>query len=388
MNGIDAKNLAFLIRLRVHGFMGVIIALSLLTFTGCSSISYLSHVTAGHLRIMYSRLPIKDVLTTDQLSIESRNKLKLVLEVRSYGSDALGLPRNKSYTVYSQISGPYLGWNVYAAPRFSVEPTTWCFPIAGCVMYQGFFSEKAALEFLKKTKEKDLDVFIWPFTGYSTLGWWDDPVVSSQLTMDPIHLAGMIIHELAHQLLYVPGDSRFSEAFAVTVERAGVLQWLKSSGRDALVPQALDIWLKEDLMASIVLKTRTQLMDLYRTETDAESLQQKKIALFHGLKEDLRQMSCSGTNLSKVCDPDFEPNNAFLVPLDTYYSLVPLFRSILDSLGGDLPQFYSIVKQIGDLPFEKRQREIESLKRNLKRVVTSQGSHFTNVPQSSPEPQT
>jgi predicted aminopeptidase len=171
----------------------------------------------------------------------------------------------------------------------------------------------------------------------------------------------MIIHELAHQLLYVSGDSRFSEAFAVTVERAGVLQWLKSSGREALVPQALDIWLKEDLMASAVLKSRAQLMDLYGRETNPESLQQKKIALFHGLKEDLCQVNWAGANLPKICDPGFELNNAYLVPIDTYYSLVPLFQDILDSLGGDLPQFYSKMRQIGQLPFEKRRREIESL---------------------------
>jgi predicted aminopeptidase len=388
MNGINTIKLAFLIRLRGRALMDVIITLSLLAFTGCSSISYLSHVTAGHLRIMHSRQPIEDVLTTGKLNREEANKLRLVLEVRSYASNALGLPRNKSFTVYSQIAGPYVGWNVYATPRFSVEPTTWCFPIAGCVVYQGFFSEKAALEFAKRTREKDLDVFVWPFTGYSTLGWWDDPVVSSQLTMDPIHLAGMVIHELAHQKLYIPGDSRFSEAFAVTVERAGVLQWLTSSGREDLVPQTLDMWLKEDLMASVVLRTRAQLIDLYKAETDSEPLQQKKIALFHGLKEDLRQVSCPGINPSRICDPDFEPNNAFLVPLDTYYSLVPLFQSILDSLGGDLRRFYSKVKQIGDLPFDKRQREIESLQRNSKRVVTSQGLHFTNVPQSHPEPLT
>jgi predicted aminopeptidase len=314
---------------------------------------------------MRARVPIESILKTDQLSVESKDKLKLVLEVRAYAGEELGLPKNKSYTMVSQINDEYLGWNVYAAPKFSVEPIKWCFPIAGCVVYRGFFSAKGAIEFARKMEGKDLDTFIEPFSGYSTLGWCDDPVLSSQLGLDPIRLAGLIIHELAHQKFYVSGDSRFNEAFAVTVERAGLLRWLKSTGGDALITQALQMWDEEDLMVSEVLKARTQLMNLYGSELNIQSLMQRKISIFQDLKAELCRVSCAGLDFPKMNGEEFELNNAYLVPIDTYYSLVPVFQSILDSFGGSLPQFYKKVEELGKLPFEKRQREIESLKENI-----------------------
>ena len=346
--------------------LSVLVVLLSLAIGGCSSVSYLSQAIAGHLRIMRSRVPIENVLRTNHLSVESKNKLKLVLEVRAYAGEQLELPRNKSYTVYSQINDEYLGWNVYAAPRFSVEPIKWCFPIAGCVVYRGFFSKKEALEFAGKMEQKGIDVFIGPFNAYSTLGWCDDPVLSSQLGLNPIRLAGLIIHELAHQKFYVSGDSRFNEAFAVTVERAGVLRWLKSTGREALTIQALEMWDKEDLMVSDILRARTQLRNLYLSELNPEALVQKKTSILQDLKADLCRVSCAGVNLTKMNGEEFELNNAYLVPIDTYYSLVPVFQSMLRGLGGSLPQFFKKVEELGELPFEKRQREIESLKESMK----------------------
>ncbi len=344
--------------------LSILAALLFSALCGCSTVSYFSQAVAGHLRIMRSRVPIENVLKTDHLSSEDKDKLKLVLEVRAYASGRLGLPRNKSYTGYSEIRGEYPGWNVYAAPEFSVEPVKWCFPVAGCVIYRGFFSKEGALEFAGKMQGKGLDVFIGPFNAYSTLGWCDDPVLSSQLRLDPIRLAGLIIHELAHQEFYLSGDSRFNEAFAVTTERAGVARWLKSTGRDPLITQAAEMWGKEDLMASEILKARTRLMDLYLNETNPESLVKGKISIFQKLKTDLSRVSSAGMSPPGVNREEFELNNAYLVPIDTYYSLVPVFQRILDSLDGSLPQFFIKVKELGALPFDKRQRELESLKKS------------------------
>jgi predicted aminopeptidase len=339
----------------------------ILAASGCSSVSYLSQAVAGNFRIMRARVPIEKMLETNQLSAENKDKLKLVLEVRAYAGDELGLPKNKSYTLYSEISGQYLGWNVYVAPRFSVEPITWCFPVTGCVVYRGFFLKKKALVFAEKMDKKGFDVFIQPFSGYSTLGWYDDPVLSSQMGLDPIRLAGLVVHELAHQKFYVSGDSRFNEAFAVTVERAGVLQWLRSTGRDTFVVQALKMWDEEDLMASEILKARAVLMDLYANESDAASLSQGKDSIFRELKANLRRPSVDKTNRLQLDGEGFEPNNAYLVPIDTYYSLVPVFQGILDNLGGSLPQFYKQVEKLGKLPFGERQREIELLRKKYER---------------------
>ena len=350
----------------LFSFLIVLVVLLLLAIWGCSNVSYFSQAIVGHFRIMGSRAPIERILKTNHLDIESQNKLKLVLEVRVYAAEELGLPKNKSYTVYSEINGQYLGWNVYCAPKFSVEPKKWCFPIAGCVVYRGYFSKKEALEFARKMEEKDFDVFIGPINAYSTLGWYDDPVLSSHLRLNPIRLAGLIIHELAHQKLYVSGDSRFNEGFAVTVERVGVLRWLKSTGRDDHIIQASKMWDKEDLMVAKILKARSQLRDIYLSELNSKSLAQKKDSLFQDLKRDLCGGNCAGINFTKTNGEGFELNNAYLVPIDTYYSLVPVFQSILDSLGGSLPQFFEKVEELGGLPFEERQREIASLQKRIR----------------------
>ena len=346
-------------------FSLLIVFIVLLSFAiwGCSNVSYFSQAIVGHFRIVSNRAPIEGILKTDHLDIESQNKLKMVLEVRAFAAEELGLTKNKSYTVYSEINGQYLGWNVYCAPIFSVEPKKWCFPIAGCVVYRGYFSKKDALEFAKKMEEKEFDVFIGPINAYSTLGWCDDPVLSSHLRLDQIRLAGLIIHELAHQKLYVPGDSRFNEGFAVTVERVGVLRWLKSTGRDDDIIKASKMWDKEDLRVAKILKARSKLKDIYLSQINSNSLAQKKNSLFQDLMRDLCSGSCAGIDLPKTNGEEFELNNAYLVVIDTYYSLVPVFQSILDSHGGSLSKFFKKVEELGKLPFEERQREMESLKK-------------------------
>ena len=340
-------------------------ALLLLPIVGGCGLQYYSQAIAGHHRIMASRVPIEDELKRNHLDIDSQGKLNLALEVRSFASTELGLPNNKSYTLYSEINRQYVGWNVFATLRFSVEPKTWCFPIAGCTVYRGYFSKGEALQFAEEMAKKDFDVFVDPFTAYSTLGWYDDPVLSSQLRLKPIQLAALIIHELAHQEYYLSGDSRFSEAFAVTVERAGVLQWLKSKKREDLIIEALRMWDEEDTIVKRMVKARDQLRNIYRSGLDPNSLEQQKKAVFQALKKDLQSIDCAGIMLPKTNDEDCEYNNASLVPVDTYYSIVPVFQSILNGVGGNFPQFYKKVRELGILSVDEREKEIESLQKRI-----------------------
>jgi len=310
---------------------------------GCSTVSFLSQAVKGHCRVMSSRVPIEKILRENgpegldsqgrsggltSLDSLSREKLKMIMELREFASAELGLPRNKSYTLFSEIKEEYLGWNVYAAPKFSVEPVTWNFPIAGRVVYRGYFSKEGALRFAKKIEEEGNDVYVSPISAYSTLGWYNDPVLSSHLRLDEIRLAGLIIHELAHQQLYIKGDSRFNESFAVTVERAGVLRWLKSTGRDDQIAEAVKMWEHQDETNSKMLDARSRLSELYHSGIDSAAMEKKKDSL---LKAFVVEIGC----------PRFgEMNNAFFVPVNTYYSLVPKFQNILDSLGGDFKLFY------------------------------------------------
>lgn len=320
---------------------------------GCSAVSFLSQAVKGHCRVMSSRVPIEKILRESgpegrnglesqsrpggltSLDSLSREKLKMILELREFASAELGLPRNKSYTLFSEIKEEYLGWNVYAAPKFSVEPVTWSFPVAGRVVYRGYFSKEGALKFAKKIEEEGNDVYVSPISAYSTLGWYNDPVLSSHLRLDEIRLAGLIIHELAHQQLYIKGDSRFNESFAVTVERAGVLRWLKSTGRDDQIAEAVKMWEHQDETNSKMLDARSRLSELYHSDIDSAAMEQKKDSLLKAF-------------VVEIGRPRFgEMNNAFFVPVNTYYSLVPKFQSMLDSLGGDFRKFYREAEVLG-----------------------------------------
>ena len=147
------------------------------------------------------------------------------------------LPDNDSYRTYVKIDRPYVVWNVVAAPGSLGAPKEWCFPIAGCVAYRGYFKEKRARDFAAELKQRGYDVVIEGVPAYSTLGKLPDPVMSTMLRYGSDELASTIFHELAHQLLYVQNDSRFDEAFAVTVEDEGLKRWLEYKGRPAHIAQ-------------------------------------------------------------------------------------------------------------------------------------------------------
>jgi predicted aminopeptidase len=320
-------------RLTITGFIIVLLVLLIIVTPGSCQISYLTQAMSAHLKIMHARQPIEKILTEDKIDVKTRDKLKMVLDVRKFASKELGLPDNKSYTLYSDIKSDYLGWNVYCTPRFSVEPKTWCYPVAGCVVYHGYFKKEKALEFASQMNEQGLDVYVSGFSAYSTLGWYNDPILSTNLRYDSVDLAGLIIHELAHQKLYRKGDSRFSEGFAETVERAGVLRWLQSLGRNDQVQQAIREWEESDKTVERMLSTRNELSALYKSHADSTSMQNQKDSILNVLERDL--------NIKNK-----RLNNAYLVPISTYHSMIPYFQGILDSCGRDFRKFYEKVKSI------------------------------------------
>jgi predicted aminopeptidase len=319
-------------KLTIAGVVSVMLIMVTFLTLGSCQLSYLTQAMAGHLRIMNARRPIEKIIKEDRLDPVSKDKLRMVLEIHDFAISELGLPDNKSYTLYSQIKGDYPGWNVYCAPRFSVEPKTWCYPVAGCVVYHGYFRKEKAVAFAEKMKKEDLDVYMAPFGAYSTLGWYKDPILSTHLRYDSVDLAGLIIHELAHQKYYKSGDSRFSEGFAETVERNGVLRWLRSMGREDQVAGAVGEWAAGDYRAERMLRARDDLDNLYRSNQDTTRMLGQKDSILTGLERDL---NITGRKL----------NNASLIPVSTYHSLIPYFQSLLDSCGGDFREFYRKVEE-------------------------------------------
>ena len=173
------------------------------------------------------------MLADPKATPELKKRLESVRAAREFAARELGLPNNKSYTSYVDLKREYVVWSVVATPEFSVAPREWCFPIVGCVEYRGYFKEAKAEEFAATLRTQGFDAMVGGVPAYSTLGKFNDPILSTMLGYGDDELASILFHELSHQVVYIPDDSSFNEAFAVTVEREGLARWLKYRGREA-----------------------------------------------------------------------------------------------------------------------------------------------------------
>ena len=336
--------------------IAVVIALS-----GCTTLGYYYQAVEGQLQIWHRSRPIPQVIGDEQTPAQIRERLAVVLRVREFASAALGLPDNGSYRKYADLQRPFVVWNVFATEEFSVTPQDWCFPFAGCVGYRGYFSQAGAERFAGDLKRKGLDVFVVGIPAYSTLGWFDDPVLNTIVRYPDAELARLLFHELAHQVVYVPGDTMFNESFAATVELEGVDRWLaldaNQAKRSALEAQEQ----RKAAFIGLVLKYREQLKKLYATTLPDAEKRRQKAETFAAMKEEYLALKTSWGGYAGYERFFTEQlNNARLVPVATYSELVPGFRRLLAQNEGDFKHFYAAVKEIGKLPKEQRHARLKA----------------------------
>ena len=332
---------------------------------GCATLRYYSQAVSGQLDLLRRATPIDEELRNDAVPAALKAKLRSVLRIREFASRELALPDNGSYKRYADLGRRYALWNVFAAPEFSIEPVTSCFPIAGCVGYRGYFGEAGAEAEGAELRERGYDVYIGGVPAYSTLGWFDDPVLSTFIQYPESELARLMFHELAHQLLYVKNDTRFNESFAATMEQAGVERWLAQNGneRERAVYARMQA-MRRDFVALLV-KYRALLEQYYRQDLPTEQKRLGKAQRFAEMGEEYRQLRASWGGFAGY-DRWFagKPNNATLASVALYTELVPAFRALLAREGGDLPRFYAAVKQLARLPKDGRDARLAILLKN------------------------
>jgi predicted aminopeptidase len=340
--------------------LAVLALAALAALGGCTTTLYLLQAANGEWHVMHSRQPIVQVIDDPAAPEPLIRELAEVRAARNFASRALALPDNDSYRTYVRIDRPYVVWNVVAAPALSIEPKEWCFPIAGCVAYRGYFKEKRASAFAADLKRRGYDVVIEGVPAYSTLGKLPDPVMSTMMRYGSEELAAMIFHELAHQLLYVQDDSRFNEAFAVTVEDEGLKRWLESKGQSAHIAQ-LERQRDEDAQFIVLLRhTRIRLAQLYASDAPRETKLRRKQETFTTLTAQIRALERS----LGVRFPDYDSwianglNNAQLASVSTYYDCVPGFQRLLQRENGDLPRFYAAARELAREPRRERDAQL------------------------------
>jgi predicted aminopeptidase len=322
---------------------------------GCGT-PYLMQAASGEWHVLHERVPIDTALADPHTPAAVREHLEQVRAARSFATSELGLPNNDSYKSYADIGRPYVVWNVVAAPQFSVAPERWCFPVAGCVAYRGYFHEQSARDFALGLESQGLDVAVDGVPAYSTLGKFADPVLSSMLRYGDDDLAATIFHELAHQLLYVRDDSEFNEAFATTVEYVGLERWLAHQGATTRIQAFRDEQERERALVSLLTATRTRLDQLYASALPREEMVVKKAQEFTQLTLDIRALE----RRQGVTYPLYEEwiaaglNNARLASVATYFGCVPGFMQLLHEEGDDLPRFYAAVRKLAEQPRSER----------------------------------
>lgn len=327
---------------------------------GCSTVGYYAQSITGHLALMHQREPIDEVLENEGLNQSRQQQLQAAQAIRDFATQQLGLPDNDSYRSYVELGRDYVVWNVVAAPAFSLKPLEWCFPIAGCVSYRGYFSLEDAEAFAAELKQQGHDVAINPVPAYSTLGWFDDPVLSSMLHQGELLLAQTIFHELAHQQLYVKDDSVFNEAFASAVGEQGVFRWLKEAGRTEDLVRYQRYLVRKDEFLDLLKQTSIDLQQLYQQKLPAEKMRTEKTALYAQLRGNYDQQKNHWGGYEGY-DRWFERdlNNARLASIAVYRGRVPDFVRWLDACQGDLPKFYVAMKQLGKQDKQSRQKRLQ-----------------------------
>jgi len=306
---------------------------ALMLCAGCESVSYYGQAIGGHFHLLAAARPVDSWIADPGTPPDLKARLETARSIREFASRELHLPDNASYTAYADLNRRFAVWNVFAAPRFSVDPKAECFPFTGCVAYRGFFSETEARRHAEKLRAEGYDVYLGGVLAYSTLGWFDDPLLSTFIRYPDSQVARLVFHELAHQLVYAKNDTTFNESFAVVVEEEGVRRWLESQRRTAELAAFHAAQERKRELAARIKETRERLKTIYAMQLSPEAMLEQKRGEFDRLR---------------AAFPGFvpaEPNNAFLVSIALYNELVPAFERVLAE-AGSLDGFYQRARSL------------------------------------------
>jgi predicted aminopeptidase len=329
---------------------------------GCQTVQYYGQAINGQHRILQRRQPIAEITADPDTSEPLRQKLKFILEIREFAKAELQLPVNNSYLTYVDLDRSYVAWNVVATPEFSMAPKTWCYPFVGCAAYRGYFAEADAQRYADSLKDQGYDVFVGGVTAYSTLGWFDDPVLSTFIRHSKASSAALLFHELAHQVLYVPNDTTFNESFATFVEQEGLRRWQEMTDRAEIYREYLTRYRLQQQFVRLVLAYRQKLVSLYQTDLAPTAKRIEKASIFGEFREEYNRLKSNQIELA-VYDNwmNLPMNNTKISGMAAYHDFVPAFVKLLAEKNGDLTHFYEACRQLANKKKDSRHRLLKVL---------------------------
>ena len=320
---------------------------ALLSALACLPGCYYVQAARGQLDVMHRREPIGEVIRSGDTPANLAERLKLVQDARQFSIEELQLPDNDSYQSYADLERDYVVWNVVAAPEFSLQPKTWCFPVAGCVNYRGYFDEEAARRYAAKLENKGYDVAVGGVAAYSTLGKFSDPVLNTMMRWEDVDLAAVLFHELAHQKLYIKGDTEFNESFASALEEFGVRRWLESRGSEDELDAYQDRRDLRQRLMDLVEQARADFEMIYSADTAVDTMRAQKRERLDKLTTAINaELKRSGREAPEWLREGL--NNARLASMALYQGRLPEFRALLADCNDDIECFYAAAAALAE----------------------------------------
>lgn len=339
-----------------------------LCLSGCGTLGYYWQSVTGHLKILQAARPVDEWVSEPQTPERVRGKLELARRIRDFASRELKLPDNPSYRRYADLRRPAAVYNVTAAPAYSLELKTWCFPVTGCVGYRGYYDEARAREEAQELAQQGYEINVYPVTAYSTLGFMNwaggDPLLNTFILYPEGELARLVFHELAHQVLYVKDDTTFNESFATAVERLGGALWLQTQADEKARAEYAAFDARRRLFRALSRETRERLKAVYETPgVGFEAKEQGKRRVMAQFRADYEQLK-AGSGFDPAVWRGYdrwvrEANNAFFGAQAAYDELVPGFEALFKASGGDWPRFYDAAGQLAALPKQERHQRLK-----------------------------
>ena len=321
-----------------------------LALGGCANVQFYAQAVTGQTALLFARRDAQDLIDAPDTDPALVQQLELISRLLRFAEDELHLPVDGRYRGYVELDGVPV-WNVVAAREFTVQALPRCYPLVGCAVYRGYFTRDAAEREAARLSVEH-DVHVYPVTAYSTLGWFDDPILSSFVYYDEATLADLIFHELAHSVVYVPGDSGFNEAFAGFVGNEGARRWLAATGGDAgAYRERLE---SAGAYARFLSEWRERLASLFSKPIPDAAKRQLKAELFAAMQADYRRdrARLGGGRYDAAMAIPF--NNARLALVATYEDSKRDFERLFVEVGKDWPAFYAAVAALAALPADQR----------------------------------
>ncbi len=326
----------------------------------CETFEFYHQAIVGQWSLERARRPTAELIASKRTDPALKAQLMELDRLLRFAKDALALEPANRYSSFVRVDSKFVVWNVFATPEFSTSPTRWCYPIVGCASYRGYFHQRDARHYARGLAAARKDVIVAGVAAYSTLGWFDDPVLSTFISWPDAELAGLLFHELAHAKVFVSGDTPFNEAFAEFVARRGVLAWLHADRDDTQVARITLRWEMSDRFVDFALSWRDELQRLYDQPYNPVAMRMLKAELYAAARRCYRENEGALGIHESFVDA---ANNAQLVPLAAYHELVPAFAQLFAQSDESWPRFYRSAERLGRLDTVSRSAELARLRR-------------------------